>query len=208
MTTTILCYGDSNTWGYVPGMAQRYPRAQRWPGVLAAALGAEVAVIEEGLNSRTTVFDDPCKVGKNGLAYFRPCLDTHAPLDLLVLMLGTNDLKHRFGLSAADVAANVAALLNVLPQAACGVGGTTPRAVLVSPPLIGPLTALTDVFEGAAEKAKHLARHYRAVAELNRCRFVDAGEVPVSPIDGVHLDGEGHARLGRLMAEAVRAALA
>src|SRR5688572_13370016 len=106
---TILCFGDSNTWGYVPGTGKRYPRSERWPGVLQETLGNEFLIIEEGLNARTTTMDDPIRGGaiKNGLTYLRPCLESHAPIDLVLLLLGTNDLKHRFGLSAYDVAANV-----------------------------------------------------------------------------------------------------
>ena len=84
---TILCYGDSNTWGYIPGTGNRYPRQVRWTGVLQNLLGEKFHVIEEGLNGRTTVMDDPTRIAKNGLPYLRPCLDSHAPIDLVVLML-------------------------------------------------------------------------------------------------------------------------
>jgi len=210
-TKTILCFGDSNTWGYVPGPLgnpQRYQPSQRWPGVLQASLGGRFHIIEEALNARTTVLDDPTKVGKNGLLYIRPCLDSHAPLDLVVLMLGTNDLKHRFGMSAADVAGNVAMLLAAIQQSGAGPGGAIPRILLMAPPRIGPLTGFADLFEGAEEKAQHLARYYRALAVQNRTDFVDAAEVvQVSPVDGVHLDAAGHARLGQHLTEIVRAIL-
>ena len=102
---TILCYGDSNTWGYDPVSQDRYPPTQRWVSVLARELGPEYQVIAEGLNGRTTVWPDPVEgEHKNGKAYLLPCLESHHPLDLVVLMLGTNDLKHRFGLSAWDIA--------------------------------------------------------------------------------------------------------
>lgn len=206
---TILCYGDSNTWGYVPGTAARYPHAVRWPGVLRAELGPGYHVVEEGLSGRTTVLDDPTRVAKNGLAYLRPCLDSHAPLDLVVLMLGTNDLKHRFGLSAFDVAAGVGMLLATIQQTPCGAGGTAPPVLLVAPPHVGPLSALADLFAGATEKSNQVARHYRAVADQYAARFLDAAEVvAVSPVDGVHLDADGHARLGRAVAAAVRSVVA
>jgi lysophospholipase L1-like esterase len=208
LMTAILCYGDSNTWGYIPGTAQRYPRHKRWPGLLQADLGPAAHVIEEGLNARTTVFDDPTKVGKSGLAYLRPCLDSHAPLDLVVLMLGTNDLKHRFGMSPADIGANVATLLGVIATSGAGLGGSAPPVLLIAPVQVGTLSNLADLFAGAVEKSKQLGRIYREVARQGGSHFLDAAEVAeVSPVDGVHLDEQGHAKLGRAVAGAVRAIL-
>ena len=102
---TILCYGDSNTWGYNPSMGGRYARDERWPGVLRKELGEGYLVIEEGLNGRTTVWDDPIEGYKNGKTYLVPCLETHKPLDLVIILLGTNDLKMRFSVSALIQAA-------------------------------------------------------------------------------------------------------
>jgi lysophospholipase L1-like esterase len=202
---TVLCYGDSNTWGYVPGTGQRYSCAERWPGVLQTALGPDYHVIEEGLNSRTTVLDDPTRgPGRNGLTYLGPCLHSHAPLDLVVLLLGTNDLKHRFGLSAYDIAVNVTALLGVIAQSGSGPDGKAPPVLLLSPPHVGPLTALADIFDGAPEKSRHLARHYRTVAEQTDCHFLDAAEVvTASPVDGVHWDVRAHAALGNCLVTVV-----
>jgi lysophospholipase L1-like esterase len=202
---TILCFGDSNTWGYVPGTGQRYLRHERWPGVLQAALGPDFHVIEEGLNSRTTVMDDPTRVpGRNGLTYLGPCLHSHAPLDLVVLMLGSNDLKHRFGLSAFDIALNVTALLAAVQQSGSGVAGKAPPVLLLSPAHVGPLSALAEMFVGAEEKSRQLARHYRAAAEQAGCCFLDAAEVvTASPIDGVHWDAAQHAALGARVAQTI-----
>ncbi len=207
---SLLCFGDSNTWGYVPGTGRRYARHERWPGVLQAALGADFYVIEEGLNSRTTVMDDPTRVpGRNGLAYLGPCLHSHAPLDLVLLMLGTNDLKHRFGLSAFDIALNITALLAIIQQSGSGAAGQAPPVLLLSPAHVGPLSGLADMFAGAEEKSRQLARHYRAVAEQAGCRFLDAAEVvTASPIDGVHWDAAQHAAFGTRLAAVVRAMLA
>jgi lysophospholipase L1-like esterase len=206
---SVLCYGDSNTWGYIPGTAQRYPRSVRWPGLLQSHLGAHFLVIEEGLNARTTVLDDPTKVGKNGLAYLRPCLDTHAPLDLVVLMLGTNDLKHRFGMSPADIGANVTTLLAAIAAGGTGAGLAAPPVLLIAPVRVGPLTALADLFAGGEEKSRKLGPVYREVARLNGTHFLDAAEVAeAGPVDGVHLDDQGHAKLARAVAVAVRAILA
>ncbi|MBX9623215.1 MAG: SGNH/GDSL hydrolase family protein [Gemmataceae bacterium] len=202
---TVLCYGDSNTWGYEPGTARRLPREVRWPGVARAALGPRFELVEEGLNARTTVLDDPTRPGRSGLTYLRPCLESHAPLDLVVLMLGTNDLKHRFGLGAYDIAANAAMLIATVQQTPCGVGGVAPPVLLVSPPAIGELSNLADLFAGAGPKSRELARHYRAFAEQAGCRFLDAATVAeADPADGVHLGPAGHAALGRAIAAAIR----
>src|SRR3990172_7397939 len=111
----ILCYGDSNTWGYDPTTQDRFPRQVRWTGVLAQELGPEYYVIEEGLSGRTTVWDDPVEgLHKNGRTYLLPCLESHQPIDLILLMLGTNDLKMRFSVPAADIAASVGVLVDVI----------------------------------------------------------------------------------------------
>lgn len=204
---TILCYGDSNTWGYIPGTGQRYPRDQRWPSVLQAQLGGDFHVIEEGLNARTTVLDDPIRGGavKNGLTYLRPCLESHAPLDLVLLMLGTNDLKHRFGFSAYDIAANVMALVTIIQQSSAGIDGRPPKVLMMSPAYLGPLTALAHLFEGGTEKAQQLAPHYQAFARQAGCAFLDVAPlVTASPIDGVHWAADQHIRLGNHLADVVR----
>lgn len=202
---TVLCYGDSNTWGYEPGTARRLPRGVRWPGVAAADLGSGFHLIEEGLNARTTVLDDPTRPGRNGLTYLRPCLESHAPLDLVVLMLGTNDLKHRFGLGAYDIAANAAMLVTTVQQTPCGVGGVAPPVLLVSPVAIGELSNLADLFAGAGPKSRELARHYKTFADQAGCRFLDAATVvEADPADGVHLSTAAHAVLGKAIAAAVR----
>ena len=168
---TILCYGDSNTWGYIPASAARYARHQRWTGVLQDTLDGDFVVIEEeGLNSRTTVLDDPTKPFKNGKDYLIPCLDSHAPLDLVILMLGTNDLKHRFGMSAFDIGANVATLLGMVKQSACSCSGGAPRILLMAPPPVGKLTVVgstnfPEIFRGAEKKSKMLGQLYRTFAQ-------------------------------------------
>ena len=104
---TILCYGDSNTWGYDPSSQQRFGPEERWTGVLQKELGMEYRIIEEGLNGRTTVWDDPIEGFKNGMSYLIPCIESHKPFDLITIMLGTNDLKIRFSVSAYDIAESV-----------------------------------------------------------------------------------------------------
>ena len=111
---SILCYGDLNTWGYIPGTGERYPHDVRWTGVLKQTLGVGYHVIEEGLNGRTTVWDDPLMDGRNGKEYLTPCLASHAPLDSVIILLGTNDLKGRFSASVFDVASGIGLLVDII----------------------------------------------------------------------------------------------
>jgi lysophospholipase L1-like esterase len=202
----ILCYGDSNTWGWDPATAGRFPRDVRWPGVMAAALGAGYEVIEEGLNGRTTVFDDPTNDYRNGRHYLIPCLETHRPLDLVIVFLGVNDLKVRFGLSPVDIADGAALLVSLVRASDAGIAGAPPRVLLVAPPPVGKLTDFVELFEGAGEKSLRLAPAYRRVADKAGCTFFDAGAVIVSSdIDGIHLEASEHAKLGEALADAVRA---
>lgn len=200
---TILCYGDSNTWGCIPeageGEARRFPLEQRWPSVLARELGAGHQVVAEGLNGRTTVWDDPLEPGRNGRTYLLPCLLSHSPVSLVVMMLGTNDLKFRIGARAGDIAQGAGLLLDDV--LAAGV----PHALLVCPP---PLAGEDEEFAGGLEKSRGLARHYAAVAAARGCAFIDAGEhIRSSELDGIHFDADQHERLGRVVAETVRASL-
>jgi lysophospholipase L1-like esterase len=202
---TVLCYGDSNTWGYDPVTQGRLSLDQRWPGVLRNALGAGYWVVEEGLNGRTTVWDDPIEGDKNGLTYLRPCLQTHKPLDLVVILLGTNDLKVRFSVSALDIANGAGALVDAVLKSGSGVGGGAPRVLLVAPPQVAKLSAFAEMFEGAEAKAKRFAMHYRRVSRERGCDFLDAGEVVVSSdLDGIHLEAGEQRKLGLAVAARVR----
>ncbi len=202
---TILCYGDSNTWGWNPLTLQRYAPNERWPGVLQQALGEEYKVIEEGLNGRTTVWDDPIEGYKNGKNYLIPCLETHRPLNLVIIMLGSNDLKMRFSLSAYDIANGVGVLVDAVQKSAAGPGGNAPSVLLMAPPLLKELSEFAEMFEGAAAKSKQFARHYQRVAEEFGCEFLDTSRIIVaSNIDGVHLELSEHQKLGQAVAVEVK----
>ena len=203
----IVCYGDSNTYGFDQATFGRFSKAVRWPGVLAAAMGAAAEVIEEGLNGRTTIWDDPYLDGRNGRAYLLPCLRSHAPLDVVVIMLGTNDTKTIFGRSAAEIAAGAGALVDDVLASECGPDGGAPRVLLVAPPGPGEVTERSEVwgFGEAKAKGERMPGLYRTVASMAGVAFLDAAAVAgVDPEDGVHLTPQGHATLGHAVAAAVR----
>ncbi len=204
----ILCYGDSNTWGFDPATGNRIIYNKRWSGVLQNNLGADFNVIEEGLNGRTTVWDDPLHGGfKNGKEYLTPCLASHKPLDLVILFLGTNDLKTRFSLSASEVTSGIQVLVNMVLNSNSGIDEASPQLLLVSPPLIGEVPASSrfcEEFEGACEKSRKLGPYFKEVAREYNLEFLDASDiVKASEIDGIHLDMDQHIKLGHSMAEKV-----
>ena len=130
----VLCFGDSNTWGLDPASGERFAPDVRWTGVLQRALGPDFRVIEEGLNDRTTNVEDPIYPARNGATQLMPCLDSHRPIDAVVLMLGTNDLKARLARSASDIAESAAQLAGVARRSVTGPGKRSPQVVLVAPP--------------------------------------------------------------------------
>ncbi len=206
---TVLCFGDSNTWGRSPHSTARHPPESRWTNVLAAELGPEVALLPEGLNGRTTVWDDPIEEHRCGKAYLPACLLSHHPLDVVVLMLGTNDLKKRFSVSAFDIGRSVGLLFDIILRSGTGPNGGPPRALLVSPPPLGKLTEFAEMFEGAAEKCVGLPARYREHAAARGCAFFDAGSVVrASDADGIHLGAEDQVKLGAALAPLVRELLA
>ena len=199
---TVLCYGDSNTWGSDPETGDRFAPDVRWPGVLARGLGEGFRVIEEGLPGRTTVRDDPIEgAHKNGRTYLRACLESHKPIDLVALMLGTNDLKERFGASASDIAQGAASLAEEILRSGCGPAGGAPAVLLISPPPVGRLTEMAEMFGGSAKKSARFAGHYRHFAGQSGCEFLDAGAVIASSdLDGIHLEADEHRKLGEAVA--------
>ena len=202
---TILCYGDSNTWGHNPATQDRYARDERWTGVLRHALGDGYVVIEEGLNGRTTVWDDPIEEYRNGKEYLIPCLGSHKPIDLVVIMLGTNDLKARFSVPACDVAAGAGVLVDIVAKSDTGPGDGAPQVLLIAPPPIARLSDFAEKFEGGTDKSMTLSRHFRLVAEERGCALLDASEVITSSdVDGIHLDLGEHRKLGKAVAARVR----
>lgn len=196
----MLCFGDSNTFGSIPGEAGgRFGREIRWPGVLARELGKGWHVVEEGLPGRTTVFDDPLSPYRKGADYLPPCLASHAPLDAVVIYLGTNDLKARCAAEASDIAAGLASLARVTLASESGPSGGAPRVLLLGLPRLGP--ELSPEFAGAKEKAEALPQFVAQEAAASAVEVLDLSAVATySRLDGIHLDAEGHAATGRAVA--------
>jgi lysophospholipase L1-like esterase len=201
---TVLCFGDSNTWGADPAGPDRFPRDIRWPGRLARALGEEWEVISEGLNGRTATLDSPVAEGRNGLTYLLPCLHSHAPLDLVVIYLGTNDAGDRYSLPAEDVASAVGRLVRVVRTSEAGPGGSAPAVLVVCPPPFGRLDP-EGSFAHAGEKSRRLGRRFAEMCQLLDCELLDLdGIAAYSDLDGIHLDAEGHAAVAIGVEERVR----
>ena len=207
---SVLCYGDSNTYGQTTADTpdDRYGPTIRWPGVLRGLLAPRWLVIEEGLSGHTTVSDDPIEgAEKNGRTYLKPCIQSHKPLDLVIVMLGTNDLKIRFNKTAPEIAMGMGALVQDIKGLRAGIDLKIPEIMVVSPPpILEDLHGWESVFEGGRDKSLLLAREYARIADALEVHYFDAGSVvESSPIDGFHLDVDGHNRLGHAMAEAIEA---
>ena len=202
---TILCFGDSNTHGLNPdwihtGVITRHPYNVRWPGKLAELLGPDFRVIEEGLNGRTTVFDDSVSVGRNGLPYFLPCLESHSPLDLVIIMLGTNDTKPIIAATPFDITAGMARLAKAALDPYTYTTEKPPKVLIAAPAPLGEASVHSPEEAAAREKSKALAPLYRDLAKNLGCGFIDAGAVAsAAEGEGVHLDARAHAALAEAM---------
>lgn len=208
---SILCFGDSNTWGYNPRTKERYSRNERWTGVLRQELGDGYEIIEEGLNGRTTVWEDPIEGHKSGKEYLIPCLESHQPIDLVTIMLGTNDLKKRFSLflSAFDIANSAGVLADIALRSGSGPGGGAPKVLLMAPPRVGKLTEFAEMFEDAEVISRKFSQHYRQIANDHGCDFLDTSQIVTSSdIDGIHLELSEHQKLGKAVAALVKKILA
>lgn len=206
--TRILCFGDSNTHGTNP-TGPRYGEDARWPMVLQSLLGEGFRVLEEGFGGRTIAFDDPVEGGfKSGMQYLPPCLLSHNPLDMIVVMLGTNDTKRRFGMAASAIAQALAHLVRLCHLYGLDARGEPSRVLIVAPPPISERVADTRMWgafdRSSMEVSAQLAGEYERVARLMRCGFLDAARLcRASDEDGVHLTAEGHRALARGVREAV-----
>ena len=202
---TILCFGDSNTHGTIPmpdldGLG-RFGHEGRWPSVLGADLGAGYEVINEGHPGRTTVLDDPMEgEHRSGLRVLPSLLESHQPLDMVIIKLGTNDLKNCFHVSAADIAFFLDRLVRVIQRFDAGI-----KVLVVAPPPIIEVGCLAEMFAGGAVKSQGLAAAIKAMTDRMGVGFFDAGSViKVSPVDGIHYEAGDQVALGRALAGKVR----
>lgn len=207
---TILCFGDSNTWGFDPGsITEPYPRRHpidvRWTGLLATALGARCRVIEEGQNGRTTVHNDPFNPARRGIDYLPACLESHKPIDLVIMMLGSNDLKAVFNVPATEVTSGAAVLSRLILSSTAGPENRAPQLLLICPPPIGDLSHLPDLaarIVNGSTRSLELPRHFEALAKLLGCSYLNSQEFVVPSLsDGIHLEASEH----RKLAEAIEA---
>lgn len=209
MQKRILCFGDSNTYGYMP-TGGRYDENTRWPMRLEKLLGGNYRVVEEGFNGRTCVCDDPVEGGfKSGVNYLPPCLMSHNPLDIVILMLGTNDTKARFGLTPMTIGQSMMQLVRTAKQYALDEQGNPAHIIIAAPaPILDNLmqTRHAECFGAQAiAVSAGLAKEFRRISKLLRCDFFDAGPyAEVSPLDAVHLTAKGHLCLAEAMAEKIR----
>ena len=212
----IMCYGDSLTWGWIPvkegSPTHRYPFERRWTGVMAEALGPGYHIVEEGLSARTTSLDDPNDPRLNGANYLPTAIASHLPLDLVVVMLGTNDTKSYFRRTPYEIANGMAKLVGQILTSAGGVGTPypAPKALIIAPPALTPMPDpwFEGMFGGGHEKSRELAKHYSALAAFFKIDFLDAGElITTDGVDGIHFTEQNNADLGNAVAEKVRAIL-
>lgn len=209
----VLCFGDSLTWGWIPvedGVpTERFAPDVRWTGVLANQLGDGWTVIEEGLSARTTSVDDPTDARLNGAAYLPACLASHLPLDLVIIMLGTNDTKAYFNRTPLDIANGMGILATQVLTSAGGVGTVypAPRVLIVAPPPLAPMPHpwFRLIFDGGETKTRQVAEAYSALAAFMKVPFFDAGSVVTTDgVDGIHFTAVNNRDLGLALAEKAR----
>jgi lysophospholipase L1-like esterase len=209
----IMCFGDSLTWGWIPiaegAPTLRYSFAQRWTGVMASKLGDGFEIIEEGLSARTTDLDDPTDTRLNGSTFLPSALASHLPLDLAIVMLGTNDTKTYFHRSAFEIATGMSKLLGQIQGSSGGIGTPypAPKTLLIAPPPLAkmPHPWFNALFENGHEKTKELAMHYQSLASFFGVNFLNAGDlITTDGVDGIHFTPENNAVLGNAVAVKVK----
>ena len=208
----IVCFGDSNTHGYCADPADclgggiRFSEEQRWTCLVQEALGKEYLVTEEGLSGRTTCFDDPIHEGLSGLEHLYPILKSHEFIDLLIIMLGTNDVKERFGANAACIAAGMERLILKAKSVDCW-GAKQPNILVVAPPPIGAGFHDAVMGDGCVEKSAGVAEQFRIICARQNVHFLDAKNCEFNQVDFMHLTCKGHAQLAEMLAKEVPALL-
>jgi len=208
---SILAFGDSLTWGFVAGKWTRHAFDDRWPNVLAAGLGGKARVVEEGLNGRTTAYDDHTMPAEmNGARALPMLLKTHEPLDLVIIMLGTNDLKFAARCRAFDAALGMQRLVEIVQHHPFNSNYPPPQVLIMSPPALSETQDewFSDLWSHALSESKLFAKHYARVAEEMKVHFFDAGSVAkTDPTDGGHLDAANTRSIGEALVPVVKGIL-
>lgn len=204
----VLVYSDSLTWGIIPDTRKRLAFEQRWPGVMENVLnatGTKTRVIEDCLNGRRTVLEDPFKPGRNGAVGLAQRIEIHSPLSLVILMLGNNDFQSMHEFNAWHSSQGIATLISTIRNAPIEPGMPIPPILVVAPPPIRtPKGIIAPKFVGGEHKCIGLAAAYQDVCRALDCYFYDAGAVVTSSeIDGIHLDADQHEILGKNLAQKV-----
>ena len=204
---TILCYGDSNTYGYDPKTGGRYPKGKRWPVLLQKKLGDDYDVVSEGLNGRTTAYDRE-DIFKNGYYCLKPCLYSNKPIDIVITMLGTNDCNAELNLSAEDIANGMELLIKTIEEYSLELQEFVPEIIIIAPAAIlddyanSPFADQLDEF--SVIKSRAIAPLYKEIAKKHNCKFINCvDQIEVSPVDSEHLTLEGHAKLADLVYEKI-----
>jgi lysophospholipase L1-like esterase len=200
----IMVFGDSLSWGYEPGSKhQRFAADVRWPGRLQILLGDKYEIIEENLNSRGIENGDPRpgKEGRRALDYIEAALDSQDPIDKVVVLLGTNELKHEMNMSAEQVGESMEKLLTIIKNRPSQFRGTTPEVLLLSPPIINDETEYCrdgDKYLGATVKSQELVGVYERLAAKLGIGFVDLNAITAG-VDGIHINADEHAKVAELV---------
>ena len=204
----ILAFGDSLTWGFIAGTFERHPFEVRWPNVLAAGLDGKARVIEEGHNGRTTVFDDPTTFDdRNGSRALPMLLSSHTPLDLVIILLGTNDIKFANRCRAFDASMGMGRLVQIVQTFPFLEWAPKPEVLIVAPPALVPTSDewFNDLWGHAIAESKLFGKHYARVAEEMGVHFFDAGSVAIADkTDGGHLDAANTKAIGTALVPVVK----
>lgn len=205
MEYRILCFGDSNTWGFNANTGERFEKEVRWTRRLGEILGEGFEIIEEGLNGRCAVHEDQLKEGLKGLDYIHPCIMTHKPLDLVIIMLGTNDAKERYSMTAHNMAMGIMRVANKVRHSLTGRGARDPEILVASPAPIGPDYVSCDAFlsmgREADRKTQEMPSHLKVLAQESGFHYLNTGDhLSMGKIDHMHLDEEGHRVMAEIMA--------
>lgn len=203
----IVCFGDTNTWGYDNRSGNRLSYTERWTGILSELLGPEFHIIEEGQPGRATR-DDPVESGKNAREHIIPCLESHDPIDVFVMMLGQPDLKKRFSLTACDISMGVEEIAKKILNSSAGRDRKAPKLLIISPVQVGDLhgSVMENWFcaDDTPQRSAELAHFYKAIAEKYGTAFLEASSVAETATDAIHIANESHRPFAEAVAKQIK----